>query len=311
LSVETIPAPSLPESRWADVGGPVHYREWPGPGEGRTFVCLHRLGGSHLDWAQVAAELSLRGRTLALDLAGFGLTPPAERGTDVGANWRLLDGFLRALELPPVTLVGSSMGGMISLVQAAHSPASTNSLILVDTAFPRPTLSRGRPSPKAAAAFSVYSSRRLGEWVAGNRTRRLGPEAMVRRTFRILVRTDPDTVDPDLLAAHVDMARIRAGLAYPSRAFADAARSVFRAQVSARRYRALVQRLRQPALVIHGAQDPLIPVTSAREAASQHPNWKLVVFPDLGHVPQMEAPDRWLATVEAWLDEQDENGKAV
>jgi pimeloyl-ACP methyl ester carboxylesterase len=77
--------------------------------------------------------------------------------------------------------------------------------------------------------------------------------------------------------------------------------------VSPRRYRALVQHVRQPALVIHGAQDPLISLASVREAASQHENWKLVVFPDLGHVPQMEAPDRWLAVVEEWLDEQGES----
>jgi pimeloyl-ACP methyl ester carboxylesterase len=308
LGVEAFSTLGLPESRWADVGGPVHYREWPGRADGRTFVCVHRLGGSHLDWAEVAPRLARRGRTLALDLAGFGLTPPAGRGTDVGANWRLLEGFLKALEVPPVTLVGSSMGGMISLVQAAHSPSSVSDLVLVDTAFPRPVWRRGRPSARAAAAFSLYSSRRLGEWVAGSRARRLGPEAQVRKTFRMLIRRDLDAMDADLMAAHVEMARIRGGLEYTSRAFADAARSVFNAQVSPRRYRALVQHVRQPALVIHGAQDPLISLASVREAAIQHPNWRLVVFPDLGHVPQMEAPDRWLAVVEEWLDEQGESG---
>ena len=65
----------------------------------------------------------------------------------------------------------------------------------------------------------------------------------------------------------------------------------------------LVRAVQTPALVIHGGRDGLVPVGSAREAAALHPNWKLVVLGDLGHIPQMEAPARWLAAVEGWLDE--------
>ena len=60
--------------------------------------------------------------------------------------------------------------------------------------------------------------------------------------------------------------------------------------------------VRTPALVMHGAGDQLIPVASAREAAALHDDWKLVVFEDLGHIPQMEAPARWLAEMDIWLD---------
>src|SRR5712691_9739056 len=95
----------LPESRWADVGGPVHYREWAGSEDGPVFVCVHGLGGSNLNWALVAPGLASRGRVLALDLAGFGLTPMGGRGSGVGANRRLLGRFLRALDLPPIVLV--------------------------------------------------------------------------------------------------------------------------------------------------------------------------------------------------------------
>ena len=61
--------------------------------------------------------------------------------------------------------------------------------------------------------------------------------------------------------------------------------------------------MRTPALVIHGGRDALIPVASAREAAALHANWKLVILQDLGHIPQMEAPSRWHAAVDAWLDD--------
>src|SRR6266540_5191376 len=120
--MDAIEALGLPESRWADVNGPVHYREWDGPPDGPTFVCVHGLGGSHLNWAGVAPRLAEHGRVLALDLAGFGLTRTEGRGTGVGSNRSLLDAFLRALHLPPVVLAGNSMGGQISLIQAAHAP---------------------------------------------------------------------------------------------------------------------------------------------------------------------------------------------
>ena len=43
----------LPESRWIDIGGPVHYRQWDAP-DSLTFVCVHGLGGSLLNWLSVA-----------------------------------------------------------------------------------------------------------------------------------------------------------------------------------------------------------------------------------------------------------------
>src|SRR2546426_905437 len=104
-TLDAAPRLQLPESRWADVSGSVHYREWQGPADGPTFVCVHGLGGSLTNWALVAPGLAEHGRVLALDLAGFGRTPAAGRRTDVGSNWRLVDGFMKALDLPPVVLV--------------------------------------------------------------------------------------------------------------------------------------------------------------------------------------------------------------
>jgi pimeloyl-ACP methyl ester carboxylesterase len=299
--VEVVAGLELPDSAWLDVNGPVHYREWPGPSEGHTFVCVHGLGGSHLNWAAVAPGLSRHGRVLALDLAGFGLTPPAGRGTDLGSNWRLLDGFIRGLGAEPVMLVGNSMGGNIALIQAAHAPETISSLILVDAAFPRASSILGQTSPRVAAVFGLYASRRLGEWFVTSRARRLGPEGLVRETLRICA-ADPSSVDPALVAAHVELARHRIGFDYAGQAFLDAARSILRAQLRPGRYRELVRRVRTPALVMHGAKDILIAPEAAREAVRGHPNWKLEIFPDLGHIPMMEAPARWLATVERWLD---------
>lgn len=292
----------LPAERWVEVASDrVHYRQWEGPGDGPVFVCVHGLGGSLLNWALVAPGLARRGPVVALDLAGFGLTPPSHRGTGVAANWRLLGGFLRALDAGPVVLVGNSMGGMLCLIQCAHAPETVRSMILVDAAFPRARSLRAQPAPGAVALFALYATGRVGERFVTGRARRLGPEGLVRETLRVAA-ADPSTIDPGLVAAHVEMARTRMDLDYASRAFLDAARSIFRSQAFPRRYRALVALARRPALVIHGALDRLVPLAAAREAVAEHPDWQLEVLPGVGHIPQMEAPDRWLSVVDAWLE---------
>src|SRR5438552_1292081 len=183
--MEVIAGLDVPGSRWVDAGGPVHYRQWDGPQAGPMFVCVHGLGGSHLNWALVAPGLARHGPVLALDLAGFGLTPPDGRGTDVGSNRHLLDGFIHAVAEGPVVLVGNSMGGQVSLMQAAQAPQTVDSLVLVDAAFPRPRTVRAQPSPKVAALFTLYASSRVGVWFFDRRSRRLGAERLVRESLRI------------------------------------------------------------------------------------------------------------------------------
>jgi pimeloyl-ACP methyl ester carboxylesterase len=248
----------------------------------------------------VAPGLARHGRVLALDLAGFGLTPPHGRSCGVTGNWRMLHGFLEALELPPVVLVGSSLGGMIAMIQCAHAPSSVEALVLVDAAFPRGRSIRAQPSPWIAAAFALYANQAMGEQIVTARARRLGPERLVRETIRLCT-VDPDAVDPLLVEAMIELAHTREGFDYGNRAFMEAARSIFRAQVRASGYRAVVRAARAPALVIHGAQDRLVPLAAAREAVRGHVDWDLVVFEDLGHIPMMEAPHRWLAAVGTWL----------
>ena len=298
--VESYGGLELPDSQWVDVNGPVHYREWEGPARGPTFICVHGLGGSLLNWAAVAPGLARHGRVLALDLAGFGLTPTAGRKADVGSNRKLLAGFLKAHRLRRVVLVGNSMGGKVSLIHAAHAPASVKALILTDAVFPRARALSGQPSVQIALAFAVYSNRRLGEFVASSRAKRLGAEGLVKGTLRLCA-ADPSSIDPRLVEAHIELARHRMEFDYATSAFLEAAHSIFRSQVAPGKYRRLVRRVEAPALVMHGAKDRLVPVGAAKEAAEHHDNWELVVFPDLGHIPQMEAPDRWLDTVEPWL----------
>lgn len=301
VAAGTTPTLDLPASRWVDVHGPVHYREWEGSRDGPVFVLVHGLGGSLLNWALVAPGLAGRGRVLALDLAGFGLTPPAGRPAGVGSNRRVVDGFVKALDLPPVMLVGNSMGGMITLLQTAMAPESVSAMILVDPVVPRVLSADGRISFRVAVGFLATGSRRLGPRILEARARTLGPEGMVRETLAACA-VDPSAIDPALVAAMVEQL---AGARRPDEAmmaFVEATRSLVESHVRAGRYREMVRALEVPALVTQGALDQLVPLAAVRRAVDGHANWTLEVFPDVGHVPQMEAPERWLETVSRWLD---------
>ncbi len=63
----------------------------------------------------------------------------------------------------------------------------------------------------------------------------------------------------------------------------------------------MVDRVTAPCLIIQGAGDRLVPIASSRELARRRPDWKLEVFDAIGHVPQLEAPGRFVETAERWL----------
>jgi pimeloyl-ACP methyl ester carboxylesterase len=58
-----------------------------------------------------------------------------------------------------------------------------------------------------------------------------------------------------------------------------------------------------PVLLLHGRRDRLVPVAFAEAELARHPGWRGRFFPDLGHIPQMEAPGRWLAEVADWFSD--------
>jgi pimeloyl-ACP methyl ester carboxylesterase len=291
----------LPESRWLEAGGPIHYREWPGPADGAVSVLVHGLGGSLLNWALVAPDLARRGRVLALDLPGFGRTPAAGRGSGVASSARALARFLRAMDLESVFLFGSSMGGMVAVEHAGIDPASVRGLVLVNAALP-PVGSpvRGVPT-EVAAGFLTTGAWRLGPAILRTRTDRLGAERMARRTLAYCT-AHPDRLEPAWVTAAVE--EFRRWSAGPDAAdvFSEASRSIVRTFTFPRGYRRLLAEIRTPAIVLHGAADRLIPTANAWQAAREHANWDLVVLPDVGHIPQVEDPARFLDVVGAWLD---------
>src|SRR5438067_1946581 len=65
---------------------------------------------------------------------------------------------------------------------------------------------------------------------------------------------------------------------------------------------AMIGRIAAPALLVQGTRDRLVSLAASRATAALRPDWTLAVLEGIGHVPQLEAPERFVATVTGWLD---------
>jgi pimeloyl-ACP methyl ester carboxylesterase len=288
------------ESRMADLGGPVHWVDYGGPaaGTGPTLVLVHGLGGSHLNWDLLAPHLTPHARVVALDLPGFGRSAPGERRATVPANVAVLERFLAEVVGGPVVLVGNSMGGMISILATEHAGDQVQGVVLLDPAVPGP---RRRLDPIVAGVFAVYAVPGVGERFLRLRRIRQTPLARALSLLR-LCGVDPDTLPSEVIDRSVELIEQREDVDGMDRAFLVAARSLLGVLADPRRYRAAMAALdRRPVLLLHGDRDRLVSVEAARDIARRHPAWRYVELAGVGHVPQLQVPERVAAELLAWL----------
>jgi pimeloyl-ACP methyl ester carboxylesterase len=287
----------LPELRRIDLDGPVAYRRWEGPDD-LVFVLVHGLGASHLSWVQVAEPLAGLGRVVAPDLPGFGATPLAGRGAGLMDQRRTLSRLLDELGGERVVLVGNSLGGAVGLLEAAVEPERVAGLVLTDSVYPW----RGwvPPHPLVVLSFGLYRAPGLGERFVAWRLRALDAEQLVGLSLRFLA-ADHRTIPPEVVRLLVDLSRTRKDDPDVPVAFLEAARSMLRLGARPAVARRALDNVRCPVLLLHGRRDRFVPVTFAEAELARHPRWRGRFFPDLGHIPQMEAPGRWLSAVADWV----------
>jgi pimeloyl-ACP methyl ester carboxylesterase len=212
----------------------------------------------------------------------------------------VLSQLLRRETRGGAVLVGNSLGGTLALLQAAAEPASIAGLVVTDPALP--WVWGSFPSPLVMAGFAVYLLPGLGEWAVRRRLSEGLAERMVRFGLRLCA-AEPSSIDEEIVRAHVVAVHaLQDDPRDAAESFVASARSLLRLGMHPRRCESVLAGVRGPALLLHGGRDRFVPLRFAERAAEGHPQLELRVFPDLGHVPQLEAPERWLAAVGAWLE---------
>ena len=90
------------------------------------------------------------------------------------------------------------------------------------------------------------------------------------------------------------------------KAFLAATRSLLRLLADPRAYRRAMASIRVPVLLVQGDVDRFVPVAAAREIARTHPGWRYLELPGVGHVPQLQVPERLAAELLGWLRDTEE-----
>ncbi|MGH3149904.1 MAG: alpha/beta fold hydrolase [Streptosporangiaceae bacterium] len=261
------------------------------------IVFVHGLGGSHLNWCLIGPALAAGRRVVALDLHGFGLTPGTRADATVQANRRLLDRFVREVIGRPVILVGNSMGGLITILEASAAPDIVRGAVLIDPALPLPPQ---KPDWAVSGTFLAYLLPGLGELFVKRVLDQRSPEQAVRELTELCF-ADPSRAQPQMTAAEVALAAKRQSGPPRDKAFLAAARSLLLVLSRRGRYREMMGRIAVPVLLIGGDADRLVPVAAMRQAAARFPRWESVILAGVGHAPQLEVPDVVAATIRDWL----------
>ncbi|MFF9312802.1 alpha/beta fold hydrolase [Streptomyces sp. NPDC014748] len=247
---------------------------------------VHGLGGSSQNWSALMALLDDAVDGEAVDLPGFGDSPPPDDGNySVTAHARAVIRLLDASGRGPVHLFGNSLGGAVSTRVAALRPDLVRTLTLVSPALPELRVQRSAvPTgllalPGVAALFTRLTK----EWTAEQRV----------RGVMALCYGDPARVTPEGFRAAVREMERRLQLPYFWDAMARSARGIVDAYTLGGQHGLWRQaeRVLAPTLLVYGGRDQLVGFRMARRAARAFRDSRLLTLPDAGHVAMMEYPE--------------------
>ena len=255
-------------------------------GEAPTFVLLHGSLFNAFTWNEVMDLFGRVGRVVAYDQIPYGLSEKLVAGDWTGPNPYTpeaavdqLFSFLDELDTDTVVLVGHSYGGTLAVQAALAQPERVEALIFVDPA--------------------VYVQEEMPGWLLNlPQVRRLGPlfarqlgqnDAFLRQMY-----LNPDPI----IDERMNLTRINTRIQNWDVALWEYLRAW---RVDTLELATRIPEIQQPALVITGDSDAIVPITDSQRLNAELPDSDLVILPSCGHVPQEECPDAFEEAVNAWL----------
>ncbi|MER5365320.1 alpha/beta hydrolase [Streptomyces sp. NPDC002722] len=260
---------------------------------------VHGLGGSSQNWSALMPLLQDVVDGEAVDLPGFGDSPPPDDGNySVTGHARAVIRFLDADGRGPVHLFGNSLGGAVATRVAAVRPDLVRTLTLVSPALPELRVQRSAVPTGLLAVPGVAGlfARLTRDWSAEDRT----------RGVTALCYGDPGRVsEPGFRAAVAEMER-RMELPYFWDAMARSARGIVDAYTLGGQHGLWRQaeRVLAPTQLVYGGRDQLVSYRMARKAAAAFRDSRLLTLPDAGHVAMMEYPEVVAQAFRELLDER-------
>ena len=269
--MSTMPSPET--SRITVRGRQVRYRV---DGAGPPVILLHGIGRSLEDWIEQHELLQARHRVYSMDLPGYGWSEPLAEPYTLPALARFVAGFLDAVQVAePVHLVGNSLGGAVAMQLAVDAPDRIASLALVNSAgFGREVtiglrLLAIRPLGRLLLRPSRYGARQVERSLFHNPA--FVTQARIEHAFALAQRPHAAKV---LLETTLNLGTI-CGV---------------RPQWRKTLLRALAE-LEVPTLIVWGDRDLILPAAHLNAARAHLPRAQTHLFPNTGHMPQIERAD--------------------
>ncbi|MGW4749394.1 alpha/beta fold hydrolase [Streptomyces sp. NPDC004290] len=247
---------------------------------------VHGLGGSSQNWSALMPLLADLVDGEAVDLPGFGDSPPPDDGDySVTGHARAVIRFLDAGGRGPVHLVGNSLGGAVATRVAAVRPDLVRTLTLVSPALPELRVQR-TAWPTALLAVpgaASFFARLTKDWTAEQRV----------KGVLALCYGDPGLVSEDGFRYAVEEMERRLELPYFWDAMARSGRGIVDAYTLGGQHGLWRQaeRVLAPTLLVYGGRDRLVSYRMARRAAAAFRGSRLLTLPEAGHVAMMEYPE--------------------
>jgi pimeloyl-ACP methyl ester carboxylesterase len=271
-----------PPSDFVEIKGQlVHLRDVGPRDDPEPLVLVHGTSSSLHTWEGWVKALGPGRRIISFDLPGFGLTGPSAAGDYRGDTYaRFVLDLMDRLQVQRFVMAGNSLGGEVAWRTALMAPQRVAKLILVDAAGPdlEPD---GVPIGFMLARVPLLHP--LFD--------RVLPRAIVAASVHN-VYGDPAKVDGALVDRYYELT-LREG---NRRALVQRMQQARRGQDAER-----IRELKLPTLILWGGRDRLIPPAVAQRFRQDIAGSELVVFDELGHVPQEEDPARSVAPVKAFL----------
>ena len=259
--------------RWTEIGGRrVSYVD-VGKGSGPPVVFVHGLGGN---WQNFLENLPRSGqvrRAVAMDLPGFGSSELPPEPISISGYGRFVDEFCEQLDLGPVAIVGSSMGGFIGAEVAISFPERVDRLALVGAAGISITNLARRPTLTAARISTLLG---VGEISAAHAL------DLARRSRLRYLALSPVVRHPNLIQPALAYELVR-GAGKPGYVGALEALMTYD-------FRDRLPEIGCPTLVVWGAEDMMVPVRDADEFERLIPDARKLIMADTGHGPMFERP---------------------
>ncbi len=257
--------------------------------DGPPVVLCHGAGidDATVSWRHAIDALADDYRVYGIDWPEYGDSTGDVTHT-VDGYVDVLEGFLETLPFDRVTLAGISMGGGVALGYTLANPDRVEGLALID--------SYGLGDRLPSALQWKVLSRFPGATEFGKIAASASP-----RSVRMVL--DSLVADADALPAPF-VADVREKLQEPGsiqafKQFQDNELS-FSGRV-ATNYADELETLDVPTLLVHGRQDPLVPLEWSERAADRLPDAELEVIEDCGHWTPRERPDRFNEVLADWL----------